>query len=183
MASDYGLNFGFRRSDESMATREGRNKTPNTGNPLLQGSAVELDAAKPGYLKQSAAAAPPVTGLRGLLVQEESHILSSMFQAAPGLGHDSIDLGSCKLDQLSVMWAGVGTKVWFKNTAAYARGTRSKAAVTMVDVTGVAIGNALAWDGAKWIKEGTAGTGWLTVTLVTGTAATAGAYVEAVVTF
>src|SRR6187551_616330 len=28
MASDYRLNFGFRRSDESMATREGRFKTP-----------------------------------------------------------------------------------------------------------------------------------------------------------
>jgi hypothetical protein len=122
MASDYGLNFGFRRSDESM------------------------------------------------------------FQAAPGLGHDSLDLGSCKVDQLSVMWAGVGTKVWFKNTAAYSRGTRSKAAVNIVDLTGVAVGNLLGWDGTKWVKEVTGATptpGWLTVTLVTP----ASNYVEAVCTF
>src|SRR4051812_3207087 len=115
MAPDYGLNFGFRRSDESMATREGRFKTPKAG-VLLQGTAVMLDAATPGYLKACPANQGPVTGLTGMLVQEESHILSSMFQAAPGLGHDSLDLGSCKVDQLSVMWAGVGTKVWFKNT-------------------------------------------------------------------
>jgi hypothetical protein len=183
MASDYGLNFGFRRSDESMATREGRFKTPATGSPLLQGSAVELDPAKPGYLKQSAAAPAPITGLRGLLVQEESHIMSSVFVPAPGLGHDSIDLGACKLDQLSVMWAGVGTKVWFRNTAAYSRGTRSKPAVTMVDVTGLVVGDNLGWDGSKWVEAAGLPTAWMTVTLVSGTAATAGAYVEAVVTF
>jgi hypothetical protein len=176
MASDYGLNFGFRRSDESMATREGRFKTPASGTALLLGTAVELDAATPGYLKQCAAAAPPQTGLRGLLVQEESHLIGSVFQAAPGLGHDSYDLGTAKKDQLSVMWAGVGTKVWFKNTVAYSRGTRSKAAVTLLDLTGVAVGNKLGWDGAKWIKDAT--NGWMTVTLISGLT-----YCEAVVTF
>jgi hypothetical protein len=160
MASDYGLNFGFRRSDESMATREGRFKTPASGTALLLGTAVELDAATPGYLKQCAAAAPPQTGLRGLLVQEESHLIGSVFQAAPGLGHDSYDLGTAKKDQLSVMWAGVGTK----------------AAVTLLDLTGVAVGNKLGWDGAKWIKDAT--NGWMTVTLISGLT-----YCEAVVTF
>ena len=178
MASDYGLNFGFRRSDESMATREGRFKTPVAGNPLLQGSAVELDPATPGYLKASAASAPPMTGLRGLLVQEESHILSSVFAPTPGLGHDSIDLGFCKKDQLSVMWAGVGTKVWFKNTVAYSRGTRSKAAVDIVDLTGVVVGDNLGWNGTKWAEAAGLPTAWLTVTLVSGTT-----YCEAVVTF
>lgn len=182
MASDYGLNFGFRRSDESMATREGRFKTPATGTALLQGSAVQLDPATPGYLKKCAANAVPVTGLTGLLVQEESHI-PDRFNEVLLLGHDSYDLGSCKLDQLSVMWAGVGTKVWFRNTAAYARGTRSKAAVTLVDVTGVAVGDPLIWDGSKWVKGDGDPVAWLTVTAVSGTAATAGAYVEAVVTF
>jgi hypothetical protein len=171
MASDYGLNFGFRRSDESMAIREGRQKTPASGNPLLQGTAVQLDGANPGYLKQCAASAKPIAGYTGLLVQEESH-LTTIFDP---LGHDSIDLGTCKKNQLSTIWAGNGTKVWFKNTPAYSRGDRSKAAVTMVDLTGVAIGDFLGWDGAKWVKDAT--TGWLVVTLV------ATNYCEAVVAF
>jgi hypothetical protein len=177
MASDYGLNFGFRRSDESMATREGRFKTPAGGNALLQGCAVELDAATPGYLKLSAASAPPLTGLRGLLVQEESH-LGGVFSNVPLLGHDSIDLGFCKKDQLSVMWAGVGTKVWFKNTVAYSRGGRTKAAVDIVDLTGVVVGDNLGWNGTKWIEAAGLPTAWMTVTAVSGTT-----YCEAVITF
>ena len=176
MASDYGLNFGFRRSDESMATREGRFKTPDTGAALLIGSAVEIDPAKPGYLKQSADAAVAVSGLRGLLVQEENHI-GSIFSASPFNGHDSLDLGAAKLDQLSVMWAGIGTKVWFRNTAAYSRNGRTKAAVNIVDLTGVVVGDSLGWNGTKWVeKTGTAG--WLTVTHISGTD-----YCEAVLTF
>ena len=177
MASDYGLNFGFRRSDESMATREGRFKTPAAGTALLIGTAVEIDPATPGYLKACAASALPVTGLRGLLVQEESH-LGSIFEASPYLGHDSIDLGTAKKDQLSVMWAGVGTKVWFKNTAAYARGTRSKAAVNFVDLTGVAVGESLLWNGTRWASaDATPTAAWLTVTALSTD------YCEAVVTF
>jgi hypothetical protein len=177
MASDYGLNFGFRRSDESMATREGRFKTPATGNALLLGTAVEIDAANPGFLKACAANAAPVSGLRGLLVQEENHIMG-VFETGL-LGHDSVDLGTAKKDQLSVMWAGVGTKVWFKNTAAYSRGTRSKDAVQMVDLTGVAVGDSLGWNGTRWAKGdgGTTVANWLTVTNVSTD------YCEAVVTF
>lgn len=176
MASDYGLNFGFRRSDESMATREGRFKTP-VDSALLIGTAVEIDPATPGYMKQSDANAAPVSGLRGLLVQEEAH-LGSVFEASPYLGHDSIDLGTAKPDQLSVIWAGVGTKVWFKNSAAYSRGTRSKAAVQMVDLTGVAVGDSLGWNGTRWAKaDGTTVQSWLTVTNVSTD------YCEAVVTF
>lgn len=171
MASDYGLNFGFRRSDESMATREGRFKTPAGGNALRIGTAVEIDPATPGYLKK-AASGKPVTGIKGLLVQEESHI--------PGLfdvpGHDSYDLGIAKLDQLSTMWAGVGTKVWFRNTAAYSRGTRSRTAVQMVDLSGVSVGDGLTWDGTKWVKAG-ADDAWLHVTAVSTD------YCEAVVGF
>lgn len=179
MASDYGLNFGFRRSDESMATREGRFKTPASGSALLQGSAVELDPASAGYLKQSASGADAVVGLRGLLVQEESH-LGSVFSAAPYLGHDSIDLGSCKLDQLSVMWAGAGTKVWFKNTPAYSRYGRTKGAVTIVDLTTgtPAVGDALGWDGSKWVKDADAVDQWMTITHISGTT-----YCEAVLKF
>lgn len=175
MASDYGLNFGFRRSDESMAIREGRFKTPPDGDPLLIGTAVELDPAEPGYLKQCASGADAVTGLRGLLVQEESH-LGNVFDAVPYLGHDSIDLGTAKRDQLSVMWSGPGTKVWFKNTAAYERGNRTKDAVEIVTETGVAVGDSLGWDGSKWI-EATGADAWMTVTAVSTD------YVEAVLTF
>jgi len=179
MASDYGLNFGFRRSDESMATREGRFKTPATGTPLLLGTAVRLDAAAEGRLKVCPANEAPLSGVHGLLVQEESH-LGSIFTASPHLGHDSLDLGTAKLDQLSTMWAGVGTKVWFKNTAVYNRGTRSKAAVTMVTLTAVALGDQLGWDGTKWVKaDGATVKPWLSVTNIVSAAG----YCEAVVQF
>lgn len=174
MASDYGLNFGFRRSDESMATREGRHKTPKAGNQLRQGIAVELDPATPGYLKVCAADAPPVSGLRGVLVQEESHI-GSVFDGST-YGHDSLDLGLCKRDQLSVMWAGVGTKFWFRNTDAYARGDRNRDAVEMVTEGGLVVGDQIGWDGAKWVEKAGAAA-WLTVTAVSAD------YVEAVCTF
>lgn len=179
MASDYGLNFGFRRSDESMATREGRFKTPATGDPLLIGTAVEIDPATPGYLMPSGAAAAKVSGLRGILVQEESH-LGSIFALGADFngGHDSLDLGKAKLDQLSVMWAGIGTKVWFKNTPAYDRGGRHRDAVQIVDLTGVTVGESLGWDGSKWAAAAGAGDSWLTVTHITGTD-----YCEAVLTF
>src|SRR5262245_6115090 len=149
MASDYGLNFGFRRSDESMATREGRFKTPATGNQLRQGSAVELDPANPGYLTQCGANPGPVSGLRGLLVQEEDHTYCAFVRHT----HDRYTVGLTKEDKLSVMWAGVGTKVWFKNTPGRTRFGRDNAAVNIVDTTGAAVGDSLAWDGSKWAKS------------------------------
>jgi hypothetical protein len=178
MASDYGLNFGFRRSDESMATREGRFKTPASGTALLIGTAVEIDPANPGYLKASAAGADAVSGLRGVLVQEESH-LGSIFALGADFngGHDSLDLGVAKKDQLSVMWAGIGTKVWFKNTPVYDRGTRHRDAVQIVDLTGVVVGDSLGWNGTRW-AEATGADAWMTVTHVVGTD-----YCEAVLTF
>lgn len=178
MASDYGLNFGFRRSDETLAIREGRFRTPAAGD-LLQGSLVEIDPATPGHLKQAAANAAGVTGLVGLLVQEESHI-GSVFEAAPFLGHDSLDLGTTKNDQPSVMWSGPGTKVWLKNTPLYSRGSRTKAAVTVVDLTGVTVGESLGWDGTKFapVDGVTVTNPLMTVTHLSGTD-----YVEAVLTF
>lgn len=173
MASDYGLNFGFRRSDENSAVREGRFKTP-VGSAILMGTPVEIDPASAGYLKQSAANAAPVTGKSGLLVQEESHVLG-LFDLTE---HDSLDLGVAKPDKYSIIWSGQGTKVWLRNTAAYNKNGRTKSAVTVLDTTGVAVGDRLGWDGAKWIKsDGTTTPHWLTVTAVsTG-------YVEAVITF
>lgn len=185
MASDYGLNFGFRRSDESMATREGRFKTPATGDPLLIGTAVQIDPANAGYMKQADANEAPLSGAHGLLVQEESHI-PDLFNQVLMNGHDSYDLGLAKKDQLSVIWAGVGTKVWFRNTAAYNRGGRSKDEVLIVDLTGVSVGDQLGWNGSKWVKsDGTTTPHWLTVTAVSAGSDPdgPGAYAEAVVTF
>lgn len=182
MASDYGLNFGFRRSDESLLRREGRFKTPADGDALLLGSAVEIDPAEPGYLKQSAANAVAVVGLRGLLVQEDSHI-GDIFSNSPDRGHDSYDLGYAKLDTLAIMVAGPGAKVWFRNSAAYSRGGRTRDAVTILAGSGLAVGDRLGWDGSKWVEsDGTTIPHWMTVTQVSGST-TATYYAEAVISF
>jgi len=173
MASDYGLNFGFRRSDESMAIREGRFKTP-VGSALRLGTAVEIDPATPGYLKQSATATDPLPGVHGLLVQEESH-LRSIYNAPEW---DSFDLGIAKANQLSVIWAGAGTKVWFRNTAGQTRiDGRVIPSVAIVVMTSVVVGDALTWNGTAWTRDASAVHPWLRVT------ATSTDYVEAVIQF
>jgi hypothetical protein len=185
MASDYGFCFGFRRSSD--AVREGRFKTPTStvlsGVPMLQGTAVEIDSASAGYLKQSAANAAPLSGFHGLLVQEEIFIRT--IYESPLV--DSFDLPYTRFDALSVITSGQGqVKVWLKNLAAATRADgRAVAAITMLDVTSVSVGDGLGWDGSKWVKvDGSTIThSWMTVTSVSGTAATASAYAEAVLTF
>ena len=175
MASDYGLNFGFRRSDESMAIREGRNKTP-VGAALRQGSGVEIDAANPGFMKQSATGVSPRSGFHGLLVQEDAHL----FSIHEPMWRDTYQLGTTKPNKLSVIWSGPGTKVWFKNTNAEQRfDGQNYEAVDMVDLTGVDVGDGLAWNGTLWVAAADLATSWLTVTLVNPTAE----YVEAVLNF
>lgn len=173
MASDYGLNFGFRRSDESMAIREGRFKTP-VGSALRIGTAVEIDPATPGYLKQSAAATTPLPGVHGLLVQEDSH-LRSIYDAPDW---DSFDLGIAKANALSTIWAGAGTKVWYRNTAGATRiDGRVISSVAIVVMTAVVVGDALTWNGTAWTRSADGSNAWLRVT------ATSTDYVEAVVQF
>ena len=177
MASDYGLNFGFRRSDESMRTSEGRFKTP-VGSALLLGTAVEIDPASPGYLKQSASDQTPIPGMHGLLVQEEDHLTDTYSV----VGRDSFDLGTAKADTLSVITFGSGTKVWFKNTPAQTRADgREIDAVDITDLTGVVVGDRLGWDGTQWVESdgGSTQADWMVVTSVD----VAGGYVEAVLTF
>lgn len=177
MASDYGLNFGFRRSDESMAVREGRQKTP-VASALRQGTAVEFNPASLGYLKQSAASAAPVPGYSGILVQEDAHI-NGIYEYT-SMGHDSFDLAVCKPNKLSVIWSGNGTKIWLKNTAAETRiDGRVIDAVTIVTATGLVVGDRLGWDGSKWVEAAGLSTSWAVVTLVNVSAG----YVEAVLTF
>ena len=176
MASDYGLNFGFRRSDESMRTSEGRFKTP-VGSALKLGTAVEIDPASPGYLKQSATNATPVPGKSGLLLQEENHIRGTY----DVMGYDSYDNGIAKADTLSVITFGAGVKVWYKNTAGSTRADgRVISAVTMFTAAGLAVGERLGWDGTKWVEsDGSTIPHWFVITSVD----VAGGYVEAVLTF
>ena len=153
MASNYGLNFGFRRSDESMAIREGRTRTPATGT-FRQGSLVMIDAANPGFLKAATSGAVGEGGTVGLLVQEESHINSIYGQDGSGLDTFNSRYGVAKNNTLSAIWAGAGTKIWMRNTASSTRADgRSVAAVTMATLTGVALLDYLTWDGTKYIKS------------------------------
>lgn len=175
MASDYGLNFGFRRSDESVRVSEGRFKTPVAGSALLIGTAVQVDPASAGYMKACAASAPIVPGFAGLLVQEDAHWASIYGQAIDT--YDSTNLGVAKKNQLSIITTGAGTKVWFQNTAGSTRADgRVISAVTIATLTGVALGDNLGWNGTLWIKTAVAAEAWMTVTAVNITSG----YVEGV---
>jgi hypothetical protein len=148
MASDYGLNFGFRRSDESVAVREGRLKTPVTGTFRL-GSLVMFDAASVGFLKAATAGAIGEGATVGLLVQEE--IWNRSIYETKHL--DSFSLGTAYNNRPSVLVAGAGTKVWFANTAGSTRADgRVIAAVLMVEQTSPlpAVLDYLTWDGTKF---------------------------------
>lgn len=176
MASNYGLNFGFRRSDESMAIREGRLRTPAAGT-FRQGSLVAFDSAAPGFLKAATSGQVGSGGTVGLLIQEESHFNSIYGNDNVGFDTFSSRFGVAKPNTLSVIWAGAGTKVWFRNTGAQTRADgRSVAAVTMVTLTGVAIGDYLTWNGTTYTK----GTGETDSMLRVTAVDIPGGYVEAV---
>lgn len=175
MASDYGLNFGFRRSDETMLVREGRLKVPATGTFRL-GSLVEFDPAAAGYLKVAPASAVGEGGTVGLLVQEE--VWDRSIYAPHTI--DSYYLGIARNNRLGVIAAGAGAKVWFKNTAAQTRADgRVISAVSMVDfTTPPAVGDYLTWSGTQFAKSGTGfADSMLRVTLTNGVD-----YLEAVLT-
>lgn len=173
MASDYGLNFGFLRSDESVRVSEGRFKTP-VGSAIKLGTVVTIDADDAGYLKVADENAAPVAGVTGLLLQELDWDRS--IYEADAMMVDSFMKGTAKADRLSIITGGAGTKVWFKNTAGQTRADgRVIAPVTMVDLTGVAVGDTLSWDGDKFVKTGEGDTPFCTVTAKTGST-----YVEAV---
>jgi len=147
--SDYGLNFGFRRSDESMRSgNEGRQKVPATGT-WFQGDLVTFDPANPGYIMKAAADAPIAPGYTGLLIQEDAWDLG----VHGNQYKTSVDLRTVINDRLCSIWTGGGLKIWLKNTAATTKaGQRAAAAVTVVTVAGLAIGDYLKWDGAKYVE-------------------------------
>lgn len=153
MASDYGLNFGFRRSDESSRVSAGRYRTPAGSAGVMQiGTCVEVDPAEPGYLRQAAADALPRTGICGMLLQEEIQFRSIYENELV----DSYQLGLTKPDTLSVITNGAGTKVWFKNTPEITRADgRVIPAVTIVaDLGSLSVGDLVKWDGTQWAVIG-----------------------------
>ena len=175
MSSDYGLNFGFRRSDESVLNREGRQKVPVTGTFRL-GTLVMFDTASAGYVKAATANAVGEGGTVGLLVQEE--IWDRSIYAPSRI--DSFYYGVARNNRLAIIASGAGAKVWFKNTAAQTRADgRTLAAVTMVDLTTGAPGvlDYLAWDGTRFVKGTGVSDSMLRITLTNGTD-----YCEAVLT-
>jgi hypothetical protein len=149
--SDYGLNFGFLRSDESSrSAAEGRFKTP-VGSALVLGTMVEVNPASAGYLKQSAVNAAVVTGYTGLLLQE-LEFDRSIYESDASLV-DTLQKGVAKPNRLAVITSGAGTKVWFKNTSTVTRADgRVVAGRTMATLTSVAVGDELGWDGSKWVE-------------------------------
>jgi hypothetical protein len=161
MASSYGLNFGFRRSDETVRVAEGRFKTPASGPALLIGTAVQIDSATPGYVKACSAQAPLVPGFSGLLLQEEIMFRSIYEQQVV----DVYALGVAKLNRLSVITSGAGTKVWLQNTASSTRADgRVIPAVNIWVTTGVGVGDYLGWNGTAWAKTTVAAEQWMVVT-------------------
>ncbi len=176
MASNYGLNFGFRRSDEHVRMSEGGYRTPTSG-VLLQGTAVEIDTATPGYLKVPAAAATLRPGSSGILLQEEQQFFS-IYESNI---YDSERLNKTKANTLSVMTSGAGVKVWFQNTAAVTRiDGHTVPAVTMVDMTGMADQVMLGWNGTQWAVTALAAQAWFRVLSFSPVTATNLGAVEAV---
>jgi hypothetical protein len=174
MASDYGLNFGFRRSGEEVRVAEGRFRTP-VASALVFGTMVEVDPASAGYLKASLINAAVVTGYSGLLLQELDWDRSIYETGYAGM--DSFSQGVAKADRLSLVTSGAGTKVWFKNTTTTTRADgRVTPTRTMFTAASLAVGDNCGWDGSKWIEVngGTVTNAVMKVTYV-GTA-----YIEAV---
>jgi hypothetical protein len=146
--SDYGKNFGFRRSEP--AVREGRLRVPTTG-VFHQGDLVTYDTATAGLLELADPGSPVVPGFTGLLVQEEGWDVSAF--GAPVV--DSNNKGLVLNDKPAVIMTGPGIKVWFKNTAQVVYHGRTFPAVTRVDLSTVVLGSELEWDGTAYQLKAT----------------------------
>lgn len=156
--SDYGKNFGFRRSEPSY--REGRLGVPDTGD-FLQGDLVTLDPANPGKLKRAAAGDPVVGGYTGLLIQEEGWDVSTFGAQVV----DSNNKGKVLNGKQAVIMTGAGLKIWLRNTDATTYHGRSFPAVERFVATGVDLGDELEWNGTKYAVKAS-GAGVLRVTVI-----------------
>lgn len=153
--SDYGLNFGFLRSDESSrSAAEGRFKTP-VGSSLLLGTMVEIDPDNVGYLKQSGANPDLVTGYTGLLLQELDFERSIYESDVASI--DSFQKGVAKPNRLAVITSGAGTKIWLRNTAGQNRvdGRVISPRTMVTSPETLSVGATLAWNGTRWAASST----------------------------
>lgn len=175
--SDYGVNFGFRRMDETMAIREGRLRLPATGT-FHQGDLVVRDSATDGYLKAAANAEPAVKGMTGLLIQEEGWDYSIYGES--GI-IDSYNRSSVRLGRLAQMVSGSGIKFWLRNSPDVVHPDRTITGRTVLTETTVTVGTYLGWDGTKWVHNTTAAQEHAVVTQISG--ATTAAYCEAVLVY
>lgn len=108
----YSRNFGFRSFQNII--RDGRNRVPSSGDALVIGAPVAVDADKPGTLKAVAEGAAP-TQLSGVVLYE--HIENRDAAMNPTLTTYA-DFDKVPLGQYAQLVHGVGVKVWFKNTGA-----------------------------------------------------------------
>lgn len=150
--TNYGPNFGFRRSGGDSATREGKYLVPADVTDLRQGEVVEIDVANPGFIKRAAADTALKQGWSGLLIQEEGWN-ESIFEKPQ---HDTHDMGFIRPGMRCTIWTGAGELIWVKNTAAITRPGRVIPAHTLV-AAGLVVGDNVVWDGTKFAKA--AGTG------------------------
>ena len=140
--SDYGQNFGFRRSDEHLRSgNEGRFRVPKTG-VFKQGDLVTIDTANPGYVKKADANANLEPGFTGILIQEEVHLLPYPANKAKDT---VVNRNLCSI------WTGAGLKIWLRNTAA-----------RTIVAPDLAVGDHVEWDGSKYVKSTDPGIGRVT---------------------
>lgn len=149
----YGRNFGM-RSFENLV-RVGRHKNAAV---LPMGAAVVVDATTGDLVAAAAGAAP--TALSGLVAYEHISNISDALTLYDDAPYDQVPAG-----QYAQMLQGKGAKVWFANTASKTLyDGRTRAAVTRVDTTGLAVGDGLmpAANG-NWTKATSAAVTWLVV--------------------
>ena len=175
--TDYGVNFGFRRMDETVGTREGRLKVPASGT-FHQGDVVALDTAAAGFLRIGAANEPAQKGISGLLIQEEGWDFSIYGESGVV---DSYAKSIIRNSRLAQVVSGAGIKFWLRNNAQIVNPDRTIAARTIITIAGVALGDKIGWDGSKWAETATAAYQHAVVTAVSGSGASG--YAEAVLLY
>lgn len=156
MASNYGPHFGVRRLDEDMAIREGRFKTPVAGDALLLGTAVEVDFAAPGFLKQAVDGRALEPGVAGILIYEDQFLhKGSGAGSIDATGRvDTSDLAFAGKGRYAVLTTGAGIKCWFKNVAERTGPDGfvypAIEPVEGLDTGDVDPGDFLGWNGTQW---------------------------------
>lgn len=153
-------NFGFRRFVNLV--REGTYRSPASGDALILGTAVEIDASDTARIRQSTVA----TGIGGsgvagqfigvLWYEHDSQTFNDP-RFGGAAGQSPVDLDYAPNERMVQVLYGAGAKVWFRNTEANTTegglnypSTRDE--VIMVEDLGfhgtsdLAVGDFLGWD-------------------------------------